>query len=198
MRIALFYNLPSGGAKRSLFEQVSRLSADHDIDLFSLSCADHAFADVRPFVRKSKIIPFEAGRLFSSPWGRLNNAVRLFDLFRLQKVTQRLADDVRSDVYDVALVHACQTSGSPAILRSLNVPTVYYRHDVIRWMHDLPIPRPWDRQRGLRTTMDTFDPLRAAFNRYYFHQDLRNMTAATRVLVNSCFVRESLMRTSRV
>ena len=52
MKIALFHNLPSGGAKRVLFDLVSRLSHYHKIDIYSFSTADHEFCDLRPYVNK--------------------------------------------------------------------------------------------------------------------------------------------------
>ena len=37
MKIAVFYNLPAGGAKRTLVEQVKYLSKKHKVDIFTLS-----------------------------------------------------------------------------------------------------------------------------------------------------------------
>ena len=36
MRIAIYHNLPSGGAKRALYEQIKRLSKDNEFDLYTL------------------------------------------------------------------------------------------------------------------------------------------------------------------
>ena len=54
MRIASYHNLPSGGAKRSLYEETKGLAADHTIDVFTLSTADSGFADLKPLVARSK------------------------------------------------------------------------------------------------------------------------------------------------
>lgn len=59
MRIFVYHNLPSGGAKRTLQEQVKRLSKDHQIHVFTLSCAEHAFADLRPFCSAHQVFLFE-------------------------------------------------------------------------------------------------------------------------------------------
>ena len=58
MRIAIFHNLTSGGAKRALYEEVKRLATRHIVEIYTLSCANHDFADVRPFVNAHRIYQF--------------------------------------------------------------------------------------------------------------------------------------------
>ena len=76
MKIALFHNLPSGGAKRAVYEWIKRLSQKHKIDVFSLSTADHNFLDLRSLVTNHKIYQFQPSRLFGSPFGRINQFQR--------------------------------------------------------------------------------------------------------------------------
>ena len=85
MNIAVYHNLPSGGGKRALYEQVRRIAALHTVDVYTLSCAEHAFCDLRPYVREHHIEPFEPGHLFEHPIGRLNQGVRALDLRRLDR-----------------------------------------------------------------------------------------------------------------
>ncbi|HEX5418141.1 MAG TPA: hypothetical protein VFZ25_20995, partial [Chloroflexota bacterium] len=73
MRIALYHNLPSGGAKRTVFETTRRLAERHSIDLYSLSLADQQFCDVRSYVRHAEVLPYRTGRPLGSPFGRLNS-----------------------------------------------------------------------------------------------------------------------------
>lgn len=194
MRIALFYDLPSGGAKRTLYEQVKRLAERHEIDLFSLNCANHEFADIRPFANRVVIEPFAPSSMFGSPLGRLNSGLRIRDIWRLRQVMGRLAGEMNRGEYDVALVHPCQLTFSPAVLRFLHLPSLYYRQDVVRWVQDPPIPRPYNRQGDWRNKLDGFDPLLAAYRKILTHEDYLNTLAATRVVTNSYFMRESLYR----
>ena len=80
MRIALFHNTPSGGAKRAIYEWTRRLAANHLVDVYTLSSADHDFCDIRPFVEQHYIFEFQPRGLFGSPWGRLNQLQRWRDL----------------------------------------------------------------------------------------------------------------------
>jgi glycosyltransferase involved in cell wall biosynthesis len=194
MRIALFHNLPSGGAKRTVYEQVKRLAERHSFDLYSVGTADQDFADVRPFVQQSTILPFARGRLWRPPLGRLNQGVRLLDLLRLRPVMRALAERVNEGGYDLALVHPCMFTFSPTLLRHLQVPSLYYRQDPVRRVQDPEIPRPYLKDSTRRRRLDRVDPLYRGFYRLLVREDASSMRAATRVLTSSYFMRESLYR----
>jgi len=66
MKIAVFHDLPSGGAKRTLYETVKRLVARHTVDVYALSTADETYADLRPLVKRYCAYPFTLPRLFVS------------------------------------------------------------------------------------------------------------------------------------
>jgi hypothetical protein len=87
MKIAVYHNLSSGGAKRALFETARRLAARHELHVYSLSTADHAFGDLRGIAASHRIRRFQPLPLLRSPFGRLNQAIRWADLKRLRLVT---------------------------------------------------------------------------------------------------------------
>lgn len=194
MRIALFYDLPSGGAKRTVYDQVSRLAQRHTIDLFTTSQSNQSFADVRPFTRRIVIEPFAPGPLLRSPLGRLNQGMRSADILRYRGLMRRLASQINRGGYEVTLVHPCQVTFTPALLRFLGVPSLYYRHDMVRWLQDPPIPRPYDKKSGWRERANRIDPLIAAYRHLLISEDLSSMRSATRTVTNSYFMRESLHR----
>ena len=194
MRIALFHNLPSGGAKRTVYEQVSRLALKHEIDLYSLETANHDFADFRPFMHHIRLLPFQAGRLYASPLGRLNQGVRVLDLLRLRPVQKALAVEINRGNYDLALVHQCKFTFSPTILRSLEPPSLYYRHDPIRWLQDPKLARPYHRSNNFRSALDKVDLLNLSYQRLLKYEDGSSMLSASRVVTNSYFNREILYR----
>ena len=72
---------------------------------------------------------------------------------------------------DIALVHQCMFTFTPTLLRHLATPSLYYRHDPVRWVHD-PVPaRPYERRNPLRARLDACDPLRAGYFRLLVHED---------------------------
>lgn len=200
MRIALFHNLPSGGAKRTLNEATKRLTVNHQIDVYTLSCANHQFADLRPYVANHRVFDFRPLPLLSSPFGRLNQAIRLADLLRLRFLSQNIARKVEAGNYDVMLVQPCQFEQSPSILRYLKcLPTVYYCHEPLRSMYEVIPTRPYnDNNFTRRSVLNRIDPLPSLYHSVLKHSDQYNTRSANTVLVNSEFMRDAVSQIYQV
>ncbi len=196
MHIALFHNLPSGGAKRSVHEATRRLATRHTIDVYTLASANHEFADLRPYVARHHVFPFRPWPLFGSPLGRLNQMVRLADLWRLRRLARRMAAAIPWGEYDVLLAHPCQFESSPSLLRwAQGAPTVYYCHEPLRLLYETMPPRPYAPTASRRQRLlDRLDPLPGLYRRTLRRVDRANLRSADAVLVNSQFIRESVRR----
>lgn len=195
MRIAIYHNLPSGGAKRSLYEMTRRLVTNHIVDIFTLSCAEHNFCDLRPYVHHHQVYTFNPSKLFNRPFGRLNQLVRIFDLWRLQELQREIAQKIDDEKYDIVFVDPCRFNQSPAILRWLKTPSIYYCHEPPRLIYDPPISRPYlNKATRLKLFTDRLDPLPSLYRSYLRKLDRFNTLSATSLLVNSAFSRESFYR----
>ncbi|HID51794.1 MAG TPA: glycosyltransferase family 1 protein [Anaerolineae bacterium] len=196
MRIALYHNLPSGGAKRTLSEAARRLAGHHHLDVYTLSSANHEFADLRPFVDNHKVYEFAPRPLFNSPFGRLNQAVRLADLRRIDGVTRQIAADIEAEGYDVVYVHPCQVEKSPSLLRHVQtIPTVYYCQEPLRILYETMPPRPYDDDHSSRRALlNRVDPLPGMYRSRIKEIDQRNTRQAGMVLVNSRFMQDVVSR----
>jgi glycosyltransferase involved in cell wall biosynthesis len=193
LRIAVYHNLHSGGAKHSLYEIVRRLAGRHRVDLFCTSTADTDFFDPQEFVEDNIVFEFRPGRLFRSPFGRLNQAVRWRDLTRLEQVQRQIAAEIDGRGYDVVYVHPCQFTQSPSVLRYLRTPSLYHSREPFRRLHEPTIPRPY-RNTGHWRLLDRIDPLPKVYDRQLRQVDARNARLATLVVTNSYFTREALYR----
>lgn len=196
MRIAVYHNLLSGGAKRALAELARRLAVRHEIDAYSLSCSNHDFADLRPFVWAYRTFRFDPLPLLASPFGRLNQAARTADLLRLNRLHRQITQEIERGGYDVVFVHPCQFETSPSILAHLQrVPSVYFCQEPLRRLHE-PAPwRPYDQGVSpARQLMDRVDPLIRLYHGTVRRADRRNTRRASRVLVNSEFMRAAVAR----
>lgn len=200
MRIAVYHNLPSGGAKRTLNESARRLATHHHLDVFTLSCANHDFADLRPHVASYKVFDFHPLPLLSSPLGRLNQAIRLADLLRLRSLSRAIARKIDQGDYDVLLAHPCQFETSPTILRYLqSLPSVYYCHEPLRLLYEAMPGRPYDdNSSSWRWVLNRVDPLPALYYSVLKRTDQRNTRSARTVLVNSKFMRHAVRRIYQV
>lgn len=195
MRIALFHNTPSGGAKRSIYEWVRRLSLHHEIDVYTLSTADHSFCDIRPFVCQHRVFDFIPRRLFSSPWGRLNQLQRWRDLGDLNRIGYSIAAEIDSGNYDVVFTNTCIYTFIPMLLQFINCPSVYYLHEPFGKKFIRPIQRPYLHTNGLRQILDRFDPLISLYKRRLETLQNKNVRRTYRLLANSQFTKEQMQLT---
>jgi glycosyltransferase involved in cell wall biosynthesis len=197
MRIAIYHNLHSGGAKRTLFEEVYRLNRQHHLELYSLSSADERFCDVRPYMVENHCYDFRPGKLFNSPFGRLNQAVRLQDLYRLRRLNQQIAADIDVANYDVVLVHPCQYTQGPSVLHFLQSPSVYYCHEPLRILYENSVSDD-ERRAGWRRRLDRWDFLNYFYREALRHVDRTATQKAKLVITNSQFTQQSISRIYKV
>jgi glycosyltransferase involved in cell wall biosynthesis len=195
MKIAVYHNLMSGGAKRALYETTRRIAQDHRVDVFTLSSAEHAFCDLRPVVANYRVFGFESFPLVPSPFGALNHGVRAADILRLRPVQRLIAAEIDAGGYDVALVYASDRfTNGPMLLQYLKTPSVCYCNDPLRAQYDPTIMRPYSQLAGARNVLDRVNVLRPLYHGLQRHEDRRSLRAAGMLLVNSYFSRETIYR----
>src|SRR5215218_4174163 len=91
MKIAVYHDLPSGGAKRTLYESMKRLSQHHTLDVYTLDTADQDFCNLSEYSSAEFVFHFSPSKLLPSPFGRLNQALRWMDLLRLDRLGREIA-----------------------------------------------------------------------------------------------------------
>jgi len=195
MKIAIYHNLMSGGAKRALYEMTRRLAERHTLDVYTLSTAEHDFCDLRPYAQRHEVFPFLPLPLAHSPFGRLNQGIRALDLLRLRGIQREIASQIDAAGYDCVFIHHCRYGQSPSLLQFLKTPSIYYCQEPPRLLHEPSVPRPYTEFSKLQQFGNLFDPLPGLYRRTLAQLDRANVRAATRVLVNSHYSRETLYRT---
>ena len=197
MRIAVWINLPSGGAKRAAFELGGFLAARHDLDLYRLSTTPHGAFDLAPAVRRVFEYPYRPlfGLLnWRIETGRL--APRALTIFRpLERIHRAMAQDMRARGYDLVLVHTDAMTQSPYLVRWLDgLPSVYYCQEVLRVAHE-PTVAQYERTRTGRSWL--MHRLKVADDGWVLPRlaaaDRENVAAATLLLVNSQHSRERVL-----
>jgi glycosyltransferase involved in cell wall biosynthesis len=187
LRIALYHNLPSGGAKRSLFETVRRLGQSNQIDLFAPSTADEIFCSILPYVHRSNIVPFSTGLRLRKPFGRLNNIFLLEDIARLRRLLQLFAEKINNGDYDVVLVHPSQWTQAPDLLRYLQLPSVYYCHEPLRRLYETDWIKKTVNQTTKQILISKLDPLPRIVDGYVRRIDFEAARSSTTIVTNSKF-----------
>jgi glycosyltransferase involved in cell wall biosynthesis len=190
LRIALFHNLPSGGAKRAIFEWVRLLAQCHKIDVYTLSGADHNYCDIRPLVNAHYIWDFVPRRLYNSPFGRLNQYQRWRDLATLTRLEQNVAKEINRRQYDIAFLQPCVYTYTPALTEYLKIPSIYYLHEAFGPTCKRIFKRPYQRENAWRQAANHIDPLIALYQHRLESIRKHSLRHTTRMLANSHFTQE--------
>lgn len=140
MKIAVFYNLAYGGAKRAVQAQVRELSKlGHWVDVYTI---DQEKDNLSPetFAKneyKYKFTPF----IFPLPIiSRFISDLSVF--FLLKNLHRRIAQDIDRRKYDIVLAHADYYTQSPFILRFLKTKSAYYIMEPLRIVHEYVLRVP--------------------------------------------------------
>ena len=157
MKVAIYHNLPPGGARRALWEFVRRTADVHDYHLFTIDMGrayEFAYArdhgeqqDLRPFVSHHSHYPLLGGVAARLPLGKVMplEAVR-----RIARVEREIARDINAGGFDVVYVHPCQLAHTPSVMRYLDAPSLNYMQDPRRQSFEARY-RPAPRLTGLRS-----------------------------------------------
>lgn len=161
LRIAVFHDLPSGGAKRTVHAQIRELvRRGHRVEAFLPSTAEEEFFPLREVADAVHVVEVPAQphreRLLAgrpSP-GDLLQWARLFHGIR--RGQQKSAAQVDSRSFDVVVVHPSQFTQAPFFLRYSTTPSIYYCQEVLRAAHEPLITSPLMRL-GIRATLGRMD-----------------------------------------
>jgi glycosyltransferase involved in cell wall biosynthesis len=196
MTIAVFHDLPAGGAKRTVFEFCRELAGlNHTIDLFIPETADDDFLPIETCVRRKFVFSVPGARRYGpgkpAEWTRPA-------WWLLPRCHRRIADAINKGGYDVAFVHHSRYPAIPFVLRYLTIPAVMYCQEPTRILYESPIrelaappgalslrKRFW----GSGFVRRFWSPL---VNRKWGEQ--KNIRHARMVLANSYYSRESILR----
>src|SRR5438105_3984432 len=142
MKIAVFYHLPFGGAKRVVQEHVKGLkSFGHRVDIYSTKKENDIF-DPGLVADNEYIYPFSLSNLPVPFFGR---AKQEFDTFySLKNLHRKIASDIDSRGYDIALIHTDVFTQAPFILRFLKTKSVYFCLEPLRMVYEYSLRMPDD------------------------------------------------------
>jgi glycosyltransferase involved in cell wall biosynthesis len=204
MRIAIWHNLPSGGGKRALYDHVSGLLArGHYIESWCPPTADQEFLPIADLVLEHTV-PLDAietvrgRRVFArlSGQGSLIPAT----LKALDRHSQRCAREIEEGRFDVLLAGSSMRFAVTGLGRHVTCPSLLYLQEPCRWLYEASPRLPWPalaHAKGfhLSAARDRLhDAVRVRGLRILAREELVGVQAYDRVLANSYFSRESMLR----
>lgn len=125
MKIALYYNLPAGGAKRYIFEMVKRLSEKHTIDVYTLSSSDRKFCDLDTYSKNIFVYDHSNYELLKFPFSRLNWIIQLLNVIKMENTLKKIASKITNGKYDLVFMPTCLCTEIPLIIKYLEIPVIY-------------------------------------------------------------------------
>lgn len=187
MKIAVFHELPEGGAKNATIKIGSLLKTfGHNVDLYYVaekedSLDSSIFNNIYFYEFKPKI------------WNGNDWKTRLckdtVELFKLYKLNKKVAMEINLKGYDFILINASQFIEAPFILRFLKSFKVFYAHDPnyrIIYEKLLDVPK----------SLSFFRYSYERFNRFFRKIfDFSNILKADLIIANSYFSKNLILKT---
>lgn len=194
MRIAVFYNIPFGGAGRAVYEMAHRLSQRHHVSTYTLG-AQGLGLELLESLEPRRPVVYRGFRPIRRPFGRLHSITSLVELARLNRAYEQLGRVV-SDACDIAIVHQCPYTSAPLLLRHVSVPTLLWIGEPLRHLHEPAVERaPTNRLLGKHSdTLDALDPFIALQRRVITSVERSCARRASAVMTYSYYAREVLYR----
>jgi glycosyltransferase involved in cell wall biosynthesis len=198
MRLAIFHNLPSGGAKRHTAEQVRELARrGYQMVEFAPATADLEFCSLAPYVVQQRVLdapaPVSVRRRipFCTPF--LNTRDGLAILRETDRVNRLIAREIDAGSFDLAFVKDCQIAMNPFVLRHLETPSLFQCHHGLR--HYLEARQATVMRLGIAERLKAayYAPARALYDHTFAKAEKRNLRSATRVMANSRFSQKLLL-----
>lgn len=129
MKIAIFHNVLSGGAKRALYSFVKYLKdLGNQVDVHVPSTADENYLTLKGIVDRFHVYPVRRTmtRVISSSFQYFLPTYASSLLVDLKRAQGRIAEEINVGPYDVVFSEQDQFTLTPSLLRRLKKPTVYY------------------------------------------------------------------------
>lgn len=144
MRIAIWFNLPAGGAKRALHTHVLGLvRRGHHVEAWCPPAADRAYLPLSSLIPEH-VVGLDHG---DPPWWGAGRRAALASprplMDALVEHSRRCAADMVSGGFDCYLAMTCQYSGSPPIAQFLPAPRALYLQEPQRWLYEASPTFPW-------------------------------------------------------
>ncbi|MCD7781510.1 MAG: glycosyltransferase [Methanosphaera sp.] len=201
LKIAVFHNLPSGGAKRSLYTYIDYLTSHgHIVDVFIPQTANEDYLPLEPIA--SNIVEYEVKPSFIreriySLFSYVPAIIRRVSLNNLYNTHKKIAEDINSLDYDIVYVEQDQYTMTPIILKYLEKPTAYYCQQPIRKDEILDVVNSQKERIGF-FNKPIIKPLADYMINYIetnaYERDYEFAQNATNLLANSYFSHENILR----
>jgi glycosyltransferase involved in cell wall biosynthesis len=204
LRIAVWHNLPSGGGKRALYDQVRGLtSRGHHIEAWCPPTASQNFLPLNTLIREHIVPLADFPRVPKSWIGRFKH--KILEAGQKMKIMEehcrRCGEEISAGGFDLLLVHPCRFFRAAPMAYYSRFPNLLYLQEPYRALYEASPELPWAapdweyRPFSPRYWSQlTKEALSLHGKRVQVREELAWVKSYDQILVNSLFSRESLLR----
>jgi glycosyltransferase involved in cell wall biosynthesis len=198
MKIAVWHNLPSGGSKRALYQQIHGLiSRGHQVECWRPGTADNNYLQIDQLCPEHIVdIPWPKSKSVSKylNWYQENRDLQ-FSLRVMQDHCRQCAKEIKQRDFDLLLVSTCAAFAVSPIGKYSDLPKVLFLQEPHRKLYEATPDFVWAApppgSSWLRIVTNTF---RIHSKRIQVREEINNAKHYDRILVNSFFSRENVLR----
>jgi len=199
LRIAVWHNLPSGGGKRALYDNVKGLvERGHYIESWCPDTADQKFLPLSEIV-KEHILPL--GKIEPSFYQLVKSEKEVLELLRqMEEQCRSCAGEINRGGFDILFVSPCMFFRTTPIAKYVDIPSVIYLHEPYRWFYEALPSLAW-LPAVLEDVSFIRKMVRGIISSFKFDgikrqalAELDNARSFDKILANSVYSRESILR----
>lgn len=205
LKIAVWHNLPSGGGKRQLYTHLKGLiDRGHTVESWCPDTADQDFLPLNTLITEH-VIPLK--KRFSLVSSRQIFSYLRYSYTSMNAHAKECANQINRGNFDLLLAGSCTLFRAPAIGRYVTIPSAVYLGEPNRILYEALPELPWIAPPPSVVTMPiSFRSIKVNIRQYIEHgairflarQELEDIKGFDRVLVNSLFSRENILRTYNI
>ena len=198
LRIAVWHNLPSGGAKRALWDHVSGLiQRGHQVESWCPESADQNYLPLGKLCR-DHVLPLAPSPIQYAPkffrWVAQDRQLRA-RIAAMRAHCAAAAAEINAGHFDIVLVNSCVNLLASPMARFLHPPKVLYLQEPHRRYYEALDESPWAAPaENLNVLRLSINSLKIQHGRLLMREELNNAGHYDRILANSFFSRESILR----
>ncbi|MBU3918531.1 glycosyltransferase family 4 protein [Patescibacteria group bacterium] len=173
-KIAVYHNLPDGGARKAIENIISGLEdRGHIIDIYT----------------GEKFNPLGLGKNHS-----IDKILLPINLWRYKRFSQRLASEINKKDYDVGLITNSRILQHPYILRYIKFPKLLISQEPLRSVYERNFQKNYVYKKYYKGIIRKFIFLYSFFDNLVRKKpDERNLASADKLIVNSYFSKERFL-----
>lgn len=184
MKIAIFHELHSGGARRSVIEFGKQFQKQHTVDLYYVDEKENE--KDKAFFRRAYFFQFIPKKWIGHDW-KTKLYKDTVELYKLYKFHKKIAREIDKRKYDVVFIEPSKLTQAPFILRFLKTKKVYYCQEPLRMVYEPLL--------AIKKDLSFFKYYYEKLNRFIRKQiDRSNLSHADVVIGNSKYTSNNIKK----